>query len=309
MKSVLIFGAAGMDGSHMIDYLLDNTDYNIYAISNKENLIKYPKRVLKLVCDITNFNCVESLIKSTIPEYCINFAAKSSVTESNDNAMRVFKVNFLGVLNILESIKHFSPNCKFSNMGSSEELKSKLSVYGSSKSAAHKLVESYRNNFNLFAIQPICYNHTSPRQSDNFFIKKLCKSVLRVKRDLNSGKEPTPIEMGNIHVLKNFSHSKDIVEGVWKLLQKDTPAECILANHKNYLISEIIDLAFRVAGVEERYRTINQKEELMRKDEEHQRANIDDTLKIIDWSPRYSLKDILEEIIDNLKNSDKEVYS
>jgi GDPmannose 4,6-dehydratase len=182
-KNVIITGVTGQDGSHMVDYLLKNTDLTIFggvrrlSVYNHENIKHIKNERFHLVnFDLTDSHAIARTVEVLKPDYFINFAAQSFVASSWDFARQTWQTNSTAVLDCLEAIRQYAPNCRFYNAGSSEEfgnveyspqdekhpLKPR-SPYAASKAAARQLIKVYRESYNLYAVQGWLFNHEGAR--------------------------------------------------------------------------------------------------------------------------------------------------
>jgi GDPmannose 4,6-dehydratase len=269
-KKVIVTGVTGQDGSYMLDYLLENTDYKLYGVTrrssninlkNISHLIGNP-RVELVTGDLSDSQSIDNLIREIKPDYFINLGAQSFVGSSWQIPEQTFDVGALGVLRCLEAIRKHAPNCRFYNAGSSEELgnvdyypqdeKHPLkprSPYGAAKAAARHLVKVYRESYNLYAIQGLLYNHESERRGEEFVTRKITKGVARIKKAIDNNEMFKPIELGNLNAKRDWSHALDFVDGIWKMLNQSEPKEYILSSNETHSIREFIDLAFQEAGI------------------------------------------------------------
>ena len=241
-KKVLISGVTGQDGSYMADYLLKNTDYEIYGLirrlshPNHDNLseaLKNPR--FKLITgDLSDSQSIDKVVEKIKPDYFINLAAQSFVFSSWELPEQTMDINSTGVLRCLEAIVRHCPNCRFYNAGSSEQFGDvqyspqdekhphrARSPYGASKISAHHLVKTYRESNNLYAIQGLLFNHESERRGEEFVTRKITKGVARIYHAIKNNQSFEPIELGNLDAKRDWSHAEDFVDGIWKMLNQD----------------------------------------------------------------------------------------
>jgi len=244
-----------MDGSYMVDHLLENTNYQIYGLVRGTNKVRLANikhnlsnpRFELVGGDVSDSHSISKVIREITPNYFINFASQSSVVNSWTNPQETFEINTLGVLYALQTIYEHCPNCRFFNAGSSEEYQpqGKLnSPYGLSKFSARKIVELYRETYKLYAIQGTLHNHTSSRQVDSFVSRKITKEVSRIYKALVIGESFSPISLGNLDARRDWTHAEDIVDGVWKMLNQKNPKEYTLASGERYSVREFVEYAF-----------------------------------------------------------------
>ena len=270
-KKVIVTGITGQDGSYMIDYLLEHTDHEIYGMvrrSSNLNTINISHvldnpRVKLVTGDLSDSQSIDSLVKEIKPDYFINLAAQSFVGSSWQIPEQTFEVGAVGVIRCLESIRKHAPNCRFYNAGSSEELGDvdyspqdenhplkPRSPYGAAKAAARHIVKVYRESYNLFAIQGLLYNHESERRGAEFVTRKITKGVARIKHALDNNIPFMPLELGNIDSKRDWSHAADFVDGIWKMLNQDSPKEYILSSGETHTVREFIEIAFQNASIQ-----------------------------------------------------------
>ena len=171
MKKVIITGVTGQDGSHMVDYLLKETDHTVIAgvrrlsvknHDNIEHLIDNPRFSL-IDLDVTDTENIDRVISKHKPDYLINFAANSFVGSSWEMPVNHMQTNAMAVLHQLEAIRKHAPHCRYYNAGSSEEFGDVVSTpqdethplrprspYGAAKCAARHLVKVYRDSYDLY---------------------------------------------------------------------------------------------------------------------------------------------------------------
>lgn len=270
VKKVLITGITGQDGSYMVDFLLENTNHEIFGMvrrSSSLNTININQfinnpRVKIVIGDLSDSQSIDNLVKDIQPDYFINLAAQSFVGSSWQIPEQTFDIGAMGVLRCLESIRKHAPNCRFYNAGSSEELgnvdyspqdeKHPLkprSPYGAAKASARHLVKVYRESYNLYAIQGLLYNHESERRGIEFVTRKITKGIAKIKFADENNIPFTPIELGNIDAKRDWSHALDFVEGIWLMLNQSTPNEYILSSGETHTVREFIELAFKHVGI------------------------------------------------------------
>ncbi|NBW13086.1 MAG: GDP-mannose 4,6-dehydratase [Caulobacteraceae bacterium] len=277
-KTIVVTGVTGQDGSHMIDFLLKNTDYLIFggvrrlSVYNHEN-IRHIKsdRFYLINFDLTDSHAIARTVEKLQPDYFINFAAQSFVASSWDFSRQTWHTNSTAVLDILEAIRLYKPSCRLYQAGSSEEfgnvqyspqdenhpLKPR-SPYGASKAASRQLVKVYRESYGIYAIQGWLFNHEGIRRGEEFVTRKITKNVARIFNAIKNKEDFSPLELGNIEAKRDWSDAEDFVEGVWMMLNQDKynpnysgePKEYIFSSNETHTIKEFAEKAFKYAGIE-----------------------------------------------------------
>tara|TARA_R100000008_G_scaffold29261_1_gene16120 strand:+ start:11114 stop:12169 length:1056 start_codon:yes stop_codon:yes gene_type:complete len=270
-KKVLITGVTGQDGSHMADYLIENTDHIVVggirrlSVDNHGNIghLKNHDRFSLVDLDITDPQNIERVIASEKPDYFINLAANSFVGCSWDMATNHMQTNCMAVLHQLESIRRHVPHCRYYNAGSSEEFGDVQTVpqseshplrprspYGASKCSARHLVKVYRDSYDLYAVQGWLFNHEGVRRGEEFVTRKITKNVARILAQYEIGKVIVPMQLGNLDAKRDWSDAEDFVSGVWRMLNqpRDKPKDYVLSSNETHTIREFVEEAFNFVG-------------------------------------------------------------
>jgi GDPmannose 4,6-dehydratase len=333
-KSIIVTGVTGQDGSHMVDYLLANTDYEIFgcvrrlSVYNHKNISHINNERFHLInFDLTDNHSISRIVEKIKPEYFINLAAQSFVGSSWDFAHQTWETNSTSTLHILEAIRLYHPTCRFYQAGSSEEFGDvsytpqdenhplrPRSPYGASKAASRQLVKVWRESYNLYAIQGWLFNHEGTRRGEEFVTRKITKAVARIKKALDNDQQFNPLELGNIDAQRDWSDAEDFVGGIWLMLNQEEPKEYVLSSNETHTIREFVELAFEAAGIQgywvgsEVNETFLQKETervLMAVNEKFYRpAEVDlllgDSTKAreeLGWKPKTSFKQLVDKMI------------
>ena len=270
MKKVIITGVTGQDGSHMADYLLANTDYQILgavrrlSVSNHRNIAHISNPRFKLIdLDISDPESINTAIINYKPDYFINFAANSFVGTSWEMPVNHMQTNCMAVLYQLEAIRKFLPKCKYYNAGSSEEFGDvsfipqteahplrPRSPYGASKASARQIVKVWRDSYDLYAVQGWLFNHEGTRRGTEFVTRKITKGVAKIKKAIDSQNFIEAIKLGNLESKRDWSDAEDFVHGVWLMLNQEKPKDYVLSSNESHTVREFVELSFAAAGIE-----------------------------------------------------------
>lgn len=261
MKTALITGVTGQDGSYLSELLLQK-EYVVHGIhrrsatDNKDNikhLLGHPRFNLHYG-DLTDASTLEGILKSTRPDEIYNLAAQSDVRISFDTPVQTSDINGLGVMRILESMRHldmFGTSKLY--QASTSELYGKVqeipqtektpfyprSPYGVSKLYAYWAIQNYIESYGLFGCNGILFNHESPRRGKNFVTRKITSQAVEIKYGLRS-----VIELGNLDSKRDWGHAKDYVHGMYLMLQQTKPDNYVLATGKTRTVREFVEIAF-----------------------------------------------------------------
>ena len=265
MKTALVTGVTGQDGSYLAELLLDK-GYKVIGLVrrsamedkkyyNIEHLLGNTNLKLENG-DLTDSTSIWRLIQSYKPNEFYNLAAQSHVGASFTSPESTMQINATGVLNCLEAIRTASPETRFyqastsemfgDNMNapqSEETVLSPVSPYACAKVAAHNLVINYRKAYGLFACSGILFNHESPRRGEQFVTRKVTKAAARIKLGLQS-----ELRLGNLEAKRDWGFAKEYVQAMWLMLQQDEPDDYVIGTGKTQTIRDLIDAVSESAG-------------------------------------------------------------
>lgn len=267
MKTAIITGITGQDGSYLSELLLEK-EYNVIACHRRSStnnlnrinhLLSNPRYKLTEF-DLTDPSGVTQTVNKHQPDEFYNLAAQSHVGTSFKQPSTTFEINTIGVTNILEAIRHHSPHTKlyqastsemFGRNYSSEKDGKKYqnentemlpqSPYGVSKLASHNMVEIYRSAYGLFACCGILFNHESSRRGENFVTRKITNYIGKLAR----GETKEPLKLGNLEAHRDWGHAKDYVRAMWMMLQNSEAKDFVIATGETHSVQEFLDLAFK----------------------------------------------------------------
>jgi len=272
MKKALITGITGQDGSYLAELLLEK-GYEVHGIvrrsstvarSRIDHLLPYesgPNKRLHLhYGDLADSVALVKLLYELQPDEIYNLAAQSHVRVSFDIPEYTSDVTGVGAIRILEAIVEAGIGKKVRYyQASSSEMFGKVqavpqtettpfyprSPYACAKVFAHWATVNYRESYNLFACCGILFNHESPRRGENFVTRKITRAVGRIKAGLQD-----KLYLGNLDAKRDWGYAKEYVEGMWRMLQQDTPDDYVLATNQTNTIKEFLDVAFGHAGLD-----------------------------------------------------------
>ncbi len=258
--NVLITGATGFVGSHLIEYLLKKKeDIFIFATqkhrSNLENVthLLKEKRVKWLPMDITDSHSVLDVIKESKPDWCFHLCAQSFVPSSWNAPKETMMSNVIGTINLLEAMRIFAPGASIQIAGSSEEygmckaeevpIKEEnplrpLSPYAVSKVAEDLLGYQYFKSYGQRIVRTRGFNHTGPRRGQVFVCSDFAKQIVEIEKGL---REPI-IYTGNLEARRDFTDVRDMVNAYYLALEKGVSGEVYnICTGSAYLMQEILE--------------------------------------------------------------------
>jgi GDP-4-dehydro-6-deoxy-D-mannose reductase len=264
---VLITGITGFAGSHLAEYVLaKHADVEIVGIlrwrSRTENIESIKNRISLLECDLRDATSVKQLIAKVRPDKIFHLAAQSFVPSSWNAPAESLSTNILGQLNIFEAIREVGIEPWVQIACSSEEyglvLENELPIketnplrplspYAVSKVGQDYLAYQYFKSFGLKAVRTRGFNHDGPRRGDVFVSSNFAKQLVEVE----AGKKPPVIHVGNLEARRDFSDVRDIIRGYWLSLERCEPGEVYnICSGKDYSIQTVLDRLIELSGVE-----------------------------------------------------------
>lgn len=312
MKLAIITGITGQDGAYLSKLLLEK-GYTVVGVVRGGSLDSLDKllylgiqdKITFEECNLLDYSAIVKLLHKYQPDEIYNLAAQSSVQVSFEQPIDTIQFNIISVLNLLEAIKKENRNIKLYQASSSEMFGKverlpvaettafhPLSPYAVSKASAHWIVINYREAYNLFVCSGILFNHESYLRQDNFFVKKIIRESLRIKRG-----QQEFIKVGNIDIKRDFGYAPAYVEAIWLMMQQETPADFIICSGKSISLREIIHYVFKKLGISEDKLVISQ--ELYRPtDIEDIYGDNSSARKLLGWEYNTEFTDILDILID-----------
>jgi GDPmannose 4,6-dehydratase len=313
MKTALITGINGMDGSHLADFLLEK-GYKVYGVErrssskNRINTKHLEGKVMFLQGDLTDQNSLFRCLKESNPDEVYNLAAQSFVGESWNTPEHTSEVTGLGVLRILEAIREFNPKIRFYQASSSEMFGRMVenpanentpfyprSPYGVAKLYGHWITKNYRESYDIFACSGILFNHESERRGIDFVTRKISDGVARIKLGLADH-----ITLGNLDAKRDWGYAPDYIEVMWLMLQQDTPDDYVIATGETRSIREFLDEAFKLVGITDWDSYIKIDPKFIRPAEvDVLRGDFSKAQNQLEWSPKTSFTDLVKIMVEN----------
>ena len=262
----LITGITGFAGSHLAEFILDNhPDVEVYGImrwrSRTENIEGIQQRVQLIECDLRDATSVKTLLGQVRPDKIFHLAAQSYVPSSWNAPAESLTTNVIGQLNIFEAVRELDIEpwiqiaCSSEEYGlvHEDELPIKetnplrpLSPYAVSKVGQDYLGYQYHMSFGMNVVRTRGFNHDGPRRGDVFVSSNFAKQLIEVEK----GKRPGVIHVGNLEARRDFTDVRDIVRGYWLSLERCEPGEVYnLCSGKAYSIQEVLDRLIEISGV------------------------------------------------------------
>ncbi|HIZ85047.1 MAG TPA: GDP-mannose 4,6-dehydratase [Candidatus Coprenecus stercoravium] len=267
MKTALITGITGQDGSFLAEFLLGK-GYDVHGVIRRSS-VDYRERIAHLegkprfhlhYGDLGDSMSMLQVVSKVRPDEIYNLAAQSHVQVSFDSPEFTADVDATGVLRVLEAVRlcGMARTCRI-YQASTSELYGKVeevpqnentpfhpySPYAVAKLYGYWIVREYREAYGMFCCSGILFNHESERRGETFVTRKITLAAARIAQGLQE-----KLYLGNLSSLRDWGYAKDYVECMWLMLQNDTPEDFVIATGVQHSVREFCQLAFRYAGIE-----------------------------------------------------------
>lgn len=337
VKTALITGVTGQDGSYLAELLLEK-GYMVHGLKRKsssfnterinhlyQDLHEENSRFRLHYGDLTDSMSLISLIKTIQPDEIYNLAAQSHVRLSFDFPEYTANTDALGNLRILEAVRLLGmcKDVKFYQASTSElygDTKEVMqnektpfkprSPYASSKLFAYWNTINYREAYGIFAVNGILFNHESPRRGATFVTKKITRAAARIKCGLDE-----KLYIGNLDSKRDWGHAKDYVEAMWLMLQQGVPKDYVIATGKSMSIREFCKIAFNKVGIDIEFvgsgidekgvdkstgKVIIEVDQMYFRPTEVSYLCGDSSLarKELNWQPKYDINSLIDEMVE-----------
>jgi GDPmannose 4,6-dehydratase len=262
MKSALITGVTGQDGSYLAEFLLEK-GYKVYGLRrrtstpNYENVQRIKDQIEWVSGDLTDLASLIEAVRQSDPDEVYNLAAQSYVAASWPQPILTGQITALSVTNMLEAVRIVKPTARFYQASSSEMFGKVLEVpqkettpfyprspYGVAKVYGHWITVNYRESFDMFACSGILFNHESPRRGLEFVTRKITDAVARIKLGLQE-----ELRLGNLDSLRDWGFAGDYVKAMWLMLQQDQPDDFVISTEETHSVREFLEIAFSYVGL------------------------------------------------------------
>ncbi len=265
MKTALITGITGQDGSYLAELLLAK-NYHVVGMVRRSSTINFSRlehiqEKLEIVQgDLLDQSSMMDIMAEYQPDEVYNLAAQSFVPTSWKQPVLTGEFTGLGVTRILEALRLVKPTARFYQASSSEMFGKVQAVpqtettpfyprspYGVAKVYGHWITVNYRESYNLFACSGILFNHESPRRGLEFVTRKVSHTVAKIKLGLAD-----KLPMGNLDAQRDWGFAGDYVKAMWLMLQQDQPDDYVVATNETHSVRELCEVAFACVGLDYR---------------------------------------------------------
>ncbi|MFK7802620.1 MAG: GDP-mannose 4,6-dehydratase [Anaerolineae bacterium] len=311
MPKALITGITGQDGSYLAELLLEK-GYEVIGMVRRTSTINFHRiskiqdKLTLVPGDLCDQISLIHILEEHKPDEVYNLAAQSFVGTSFNQPVFTGDVTGLGVTRLLDAIRIVDRNIRFYQASTSEmfgkvqEVPQRESTpfyprspYGVAKLYGHWITINYRESYDLYATSGILFNHESPRRGLEFVTRKITYHAAMIK--LGLAKE---LRLGNLDARRDWGFAGDYVEGMWRMLQQDSPDDYVLATGETFSVEQFLDEAFGHVNMDWK--------EFVVQDERFMRPSEVDLLvgspekagKKLGWEPKVTFKELVAMMVD-----------
>lgn len=332
MKIAIVTGITGQDGAYLAQLLLDK-GYQVHGTYRRSSSVNFWRldevgvlghANLHLVeYDLTDLGATIAMVQKVNPDEIYNLAAQSFVGVSFDQPTTTAQITGVGALHLLEAIRLLNPKVRFYQASTSEMFGKVQAVpqkedtpfyprspYGVAKLYAHWITVNYRESYDIFGASGILFNHESPLRGREFVTRKITDAVAKIRL----GKLDC-LELGNLDAKRDWGFAKEYVEGMWRMLQVDTPDTFVLATNRTETVRDFVRMAFKAGGIGVEFRGKGEQETavdvdsgkvVMRMNPKfHRPAEVDlligDASKareLLGWTAKTTLEELCQMMVD-----------
>ncbi len=311
MKTALITGITGQDGSYLAELLLEK-GYRVVGIVRRSSTTPYERiahlvdRIELLSADLLDQTSLMDAMDEVHPDEIYNLAAQSFVATSWTQPVLTGEFTGLGVTRMLEAMRRVVPKARFYQASSSEmfgkvqETPQKentpfypRSPYGVAKVYGHWITVNYRESFGLYAVSGILFNHESPRRGLEFVTRKVTDAVARIKLG-----HATELRLGNLEARRDWGFAGDYVDAMWRMLQTDEPHDLVIGTGETWSVRQLCEEAFSYVGLDWQQYVVTDRKFERPAEVEFLVADPRRAEQVIGWTPTVRFQALVRMMVD-----------
>jgi len=322
----LIIGVTSQDGSYLAELLLEKGYEVVGTIRRSTNYdspnIKHLYGKIKIeAADLIDQVSIETVIQKHQPDEIYNLAAQSVPGDSWTHPLYTGDVTALGPVRVFEAVRKFAPKAKiyqatsreiFGNIqddfGTESTPIDANNPYGIAKAYAHMMARNYRESYGMFVCAGILFNHESPRRSLHFVTRKVTAAVACIKNNVANPPlnelglplidENKKLKMGDLDSQRDWGYSKDYVEAMWLMLQRETPKDYVIGTGESHSVRELCQVAFEHVGLNWEDYVVTDKQLLRPTEIKVLKGSYALAEKELGWKPKTTFKALIELMVD-----------
>jgi GDPmannose 4,6-dehydratase len=311
MKTALVTGVTGQDGSYLAELLLEQ-GYRVIGMVRRTSTLNFDRlrdvqdRIEIVQGDLLDQMSIINILQEYRPSEVYNLAAQSFVPTSFTQPVLTGEYTALGVTRMLEAVRIVDPKIRFYQASSSEMFGKVMEVpqrettpfyprspYGVAKVYGHWITVNYRESYNLFACSGILFNHESPRRGLEFVTHKITHAVARINLGISS-----ELRLGNLEARRDWGFAGDYVRAMWLMLQQERPDDYVVSTGETHSVEEFVQEAFG-------YVDLDWKQHVVQDPRYYRPAEVDllvgDPAKageVLGWEPSVSFRELVRMMVD-----------
>jgi len=314
----LITGITGQDGYYLSNQLLEK-GYEVHGLIRRTSNINTNRidplisqyeeegRLQLYYSDLIDSSSLTNLISKVMPDEIYNLAAQSHVAVSFKNPIYSTYTSTVGPITILESIRNIEKDIKFYQASSSEmfggsekvvlneeSLFEPKSPYAAGKVFAHNITKVYRESYGIFAVNGILFNHESPHRGETFVTRKITRAVGRISNNLQ-----TNLTLGNLDASRDWGFAGDYTEGMFAMMQNETPDDWVLATGETHSVKEFAQKAFSHVGLNWEDYVLTSEKYSRPNEVHHLLGDASKAKNLLGWEPKTSFNDLVKKMVDS----------
>ena len=310
MKTALITGITGQDGSYLAELLLSK-EYRVVGMTRRSSTdvherIEHLSESIEIVSgDLLDQSSLMKIVTQVQPDEVYNLAAQSFVPTSWSQPVLTGQFTAIGVTRVLEAVRSVNPKIRF-YQASSSEMFGKVhevpqnertpfyprSPYGVAKVYGHWITINYRESFDMYAVSGILFNHESPRRGKEFVTRKIADGVARIK--LGIAKE---LHLGNLDAQRDWGFAGDFVRAMWLMLQPTEPEDFVIATGRTHAVRDFARIAFESVGLRYEDYVVVDPRFIRPAEVDMLRGDASKARDKLGWAPEVSFEELVEMMV------------
>jgi GDPmannose 4,6-dehydratase len=310
-RSALITGITGQDGSYLAELLLEN-GYEVHGMVRRSSTERFDRiehlrdRVILHQADLLDQRSLVDALRAARPTEIYNLAAMSFVAVSWIQPTLTAEFTGVGVTRMLEAMREVCPEARFYQASSSEMFGKVRQVpqnemtpfyprspYGVAKVYGHFITVNYRESYDLYASSGILFNHESPRRGLEFVTRKITWHAAAIRLGVAD-----KLHLGNLDAERDWGYAKDYVKAMWTMLQRDDPADYVVATGIAHSVRECVEIAFDQAGVDIDHRVVIDDSLKRPAEVDHLIGDAAKARRELGWEPKTSFEELIRLMVD-----------
>ncbi len=312
MKSAVITGVTGQDGSYLAEWLLEQ-GYEVHGIvrrastENFDRIAHLSGRLHLHQADLLDQLSLIDVLRCVRPREVYNLAAMSFVPTSWQQPVLTGEFTAIGVTRMLEAIRLLDPQGIRFYQASSSEMFGKVretpqtettpfhprSPYGVAKVYGHYITVNYRESYGMFACSGILFNHESPRRGLEFVTRKITNGAARIKRGLAH-----ELRLGNLDAKRDWGFAGDYVQAMWLMLQQDKPDDYVIATGETHTVREAVETAFAHVDLDWRKYVVQDPALVRPAEVDLLIGDASKARRTLGWRPRVGFHELIRLMVD-----------